>query len=1045
MMRGEPNIYKPLPAPEPSEFTFNTSLDFSLDRMSELLKTQIVKIEEVKDKEVVLVIGDMGAGKSTLVNVLTGKELVEIKKFGEVLLEVADTTSINTAKIGHGKETCTEYATVYKGASGTGLETSPILYCDTNGFRDNRDYEERSCGSILRQATIYSAKTIRAIIVVIDYNTLGVTRGDDFQNLVTLLSDLLKAPKESPIIYVFSKIYNIFITHDDLLARINDHLSFVKEKISKIEDKLKGFQGIKISFDTAKRILKPNNNPIVERLIKEFSELKAVEEILESILVRTENVFLMRAKAEQDELKEGIIKRLVDLSTIIPTNAFNFNTQDNDMRHLEETLIRILRDTSLAIDTHQRDKSDLPGLSEEQDRLKTENSDLDQKIDDANKVTEPIVEFNKELRKKEIELERWTTIKREIDEGMIDAQIIPPINSDSYQDDEVDEDMYAIKLTTLKPPDTVNEEKKWGIRQYQNALNEIDREDLIYYASATPKLESKPSWYSFLLFWEFSQEMSYTGLIDGAIFEADQENGSFMKFKVIKSQISDDPKKTKRGNLSAIYKYKPSKECNASVTIQLQKKNIPANQTNIMRYKAQLTVLNDKSEFLKDKIKDVNESIQIIKGNIKKYTDDEKQKSDLKKYRESERSKNSKTIEENEKTIKEKRDRIIKLENFISDSQLSIDMVLKIADMIPFEFSFKKLLMDFRAQYIEYLSKIDPLLGAYFNPFSIEPNKLTPKEWSLSEASDQYELPPMDDNLLGKGSFGRVYAVQEKKTGRWLALKKLSVAKDTDINTVMSEIKALKAVKLPDAIGFYGYFFEGDRSSVSLVLELALCSLDQILFGHNERLPWSLLLQFMKQIFNAVWALHILKIVHCDLKPENILISQNLVLVIADFGLAVVNNLYNSRDEIRSASLRDANPKGLTGTVKWAAPEAFDGICEMPGDMFSLGLIAWVIATQKILYEGLSFKPIYKKRFEPVEEYAGLIEMLPLDVPPIFKLLIENCSRAMPDQRWTAAKAKAELECVTVEVTPADVMKLSNRIKATVPEPHRRFYPVLSS
>jgi serine/threonine protein kinase len=91
----------------------------------------------------------------------------------------------------------------------------------------------------------------------------------------------------------------------------------------------------------------------------------------------------------------------------------------------------------------------------------------------------------------------------------------------------------------------------------------------------------------------------------------------------------------------------------------------------------------------------------------------------------------------------------------------------------------------------------------------------------------------------------------------------------------------------------------------------------------------------VRQIGSALSAVHALGIAHRDLKPENIMLQRlsdgNESVKLIDFGIAKIE-----RSQLDPASTTVM----LAGTVRYMAPEQFQGENGPPSDMYSLGLIA---------------------------------------------------------------------------------------------------------
>ena len=96
------------------------------------------------------------------------------------------------------------------------------------------------------------------------------------------------------------------------------------------------------------------------------------------------------------------------------------------------------------------------------------------------------------------------------------------------------------------------------------------------------------------------------------------------------------------------------------------------------------------------------------------------------------------------------------------------------------------------------------------------------------------------------------------------------------------------------------------------------------------------------QVADALAYAHAQGILHRDIKPSNLLLDRNGNVWVADFGLA------------KAAGADDLTHTGdIVGTVRYMAPERFEGAGDARADLYALGLS---------LYELLALRPAFPER-----------------------------------------------------------------------------------
>nr|XP_027201281.1 calcium-dependent protein kinase 3-like [Dermatophagoides pteronyssinus] len=221
-----------------------------------------------------------------------------------------------------------------------------------------------------------------------------------------------------------------------------------------------------------------------------------------------------------------------------------------------------------------------------------------------------------------------------------------------------------------------------------------------------------------------------------------------------------------------------------------------------------------------------------------------------------------------------------------------------------------------------------------------------------------------DFELVGTGSFGTVYVVRELVSGKLRVCKCISKAKAlVAASQIEIEISAMKALNHPNILKIFDVF--EDAKHVYLILEH--CSGGELYKRitqsgkHGCVLAEGEVRGLMKQIFQALAYMHSKKVLHKDLKPENILFNDRTTrerISIIDFGLSEIFD--NGQDFTRNAA----------GTVTYMAPEVFARKLCFKSDMWSAGVLMFLLLTGHLPYSGSTVLEVRRKvtRIEPAYE-----------------------------------------------------------------------------
>jgi len=244
---------------------------------------------------------------------------------------------------------------------------------------------------------------------------------------------------------------------------------------------------------------------------------------------------------------------------------------------------------------------------------------------------------------------------------------------------------------------------------------------------------------------------------------------------------------------------------------------------------------------------------------------------------------------------------------------------------------------------------------------------------------------------VGRGGMGVVYAAEDARLGRTVALKMLPPAYSRDPvarERLSREARAAAALSHPGIATVYALEeIDGDLFIASELVRGSTLRAGMAA-GPMER---SRLIDTLVQIAEALDAAHRQGIVHRDLKPENVLCGQDGRLKIVDFGIA------------RMLGGMPAAQAGLTlagthlGTPGYMAPEQLRGQpADARVDIFAFGVMAYELATASHPFGG--------------SDPAALLERLVSDDPPLSRpiepagldAIIRTCLKGAPAGRFAS-------------------------------------------
>ncbi|KAK9476672.1 hypothetical protein V1514DRAFT_311011 [Lipomyces japonicus] len=221
----------------------------------------------------------------------------------------------------------------------------------------------------------------------------------------------------------------------------------------------------------------------------------------------------------------------------------------------------------------------------------------------------------------------------------------------------------------------------------------------------------------------------------------------------------------------------------------------------------------------------------------------------------------------------------------------------------------------------------------------VTPGQIRRGKLSLQRQGKTHQFNWIKGELIGKGTFGRVYLAFNATTGEMIAVKQVDMpqtAGDKDsvqqrevVEALNAEIETMKDLEHLNIVQYLGY--ETLPDVCSLFLEYVPGgSIGTVLRKHG-RFERPVIRSITRQVVDGLAYLHSKGILHRDLKSDNLLLDLDGICKISDFGISKRSQDIYSNDAGMS----------MQGTIFWMAPEVIHNVVRNEKQGYSAKVDIW--------------------------------------------------------------------------------------------------------
>lgn len=283
------------------------------------------------------------------------------------------------------------------------------------------------------------------------------------------------------------------------------------------------------------------------------------------------------------------------------------------------------------------------------------------------------------------------------------------------------------------------------------------------------------------------------------------------------------------------------------------------------------------------------------------------------------------------------------------------------------------------------------------------------------------------NSKLGEGGMGEVYLATDVRDGRKVAIKFLSLERNSDEEARKRFLHEAKAQSILSHANLTAFYDSGEHQGRAFIVMEYVDGVALDDYAADAKLSLIDILELLRQIAEGLAAAHAGGVVHRDVKPKNILVTSDGHVKVTDFGLA----RWSEASTITKTSTQ-------MGTAYYMSPEQVDGRkVDHRSDIFSFGVLAYEMICSKRPFEGdtstaVAYSIVWDNP-HPLARYAA-------DIPEELQQIIDKCLQKDAKKRYQTAREVAlaiadlatRLRAGTVGVGPIQLKRTRRTSKVAI-------------